>query len=171
MIAEIETERLRLTAPQEIRFARYAEIWAMPDVTRFVGGRVRSIEKCREVWERNLVEWQTRGFGNWLVVEKASDATLGQVGFFVTGRGFGAHFDQAVEAGWVLDTATAGKGYGRECVLAAHDWWDRQAFRRRTVCMIDPENLPSIKLAERAGYSEYMRADYEGDELILMERI
>lgn len=170
MIEVLETHRLQLVAPDEARFQRYAEIWAMPDVTRFVGGGGRSVERCREVWDKNLTEWALRGYGNWIVVEKESDRTLGQVGFFIAGRGFGAHFDEAVESGWVLDTATAGRGYGRECVAAAHGWWDRQAFRRRTVCMIDPRNTASCKLAEGVGYREYMRADYEGDELILYER-
>jgi RimJ/RimL family protein N-acetyltransferase len=40
----------------------------------------------------------------------------------------------------------------------------------RTVCMINPDNTPSLRVAAKCGYRELTRADYKGAEVILLER-
>jgi RimJ/RimL family protein N-acetyltransferase len=38
------------------------------------------------------------------------------------------------------------------------------------VCIISPENLASIRVAEKCGYAEVARTAYHGDTVILFER-
>ena len=59
-------------------------------------------------------------------------------------------------------------GYAHEAVSAALAWSD-QRFAR-TVCIIDPENTPSLKLADRLGYREFSRAVFKDAPIILLER-
>jgi RimJ/RimL family protein N-acetyltransferase len=41
----------------------------------------------------------------------------------------------------------------------------------RTVCMISPDNAPSIRAAQKAGYREFARTTYKGSPTILFERV
>ena len=167
---DVETERLILRLPRESDFEAYTAIWADPEVVRFIGGVPRSREKCREVWEKNLESWKSNGFGNWVIEERSSGAVIGQVGFFYGERGLGHDFDFPPECGWVIAPAFAGKGYGSEAVLAAHQWSDCCHEGQTTVCMIELDHEASLHLARKAGYREMRRAEYQGAELIHMER-
>ena len=71
--------------------------------------------------------------------------------------------------GWVLSPAGHGKGYASEAVAASLAWADAQFDERRTVCMIAPENGPSLRVAQKAGFREFARADYHG-QTVLLER-
>jgi RimJ/RimL family protein N-acetyltransferase len=42
--------------------------------------------------------------------------------------------------------------------------------RVRTVCMIDPANAASIRVATKCGFHEWTRATYREHETILFER-
>jgi RimJ/RimL family protein N-acetyltransferase len=38
------------------------------------------------------------------------------------------------------------------------------------VCLIAPENAPSIRLAQKLGFRKYARAPYRGEPAVLFER-
>jgi RimJ/RimL family protein N-acetyltransferase len=59
-----------------------------------------------------------------------------------------------------------GRGFASESLTAAHDW----IGARRTVCLIDPANGASIRLAERHGYQAFAEARYKGTPTRLFER-
>ena len=54
---------------------------------------------------------------------------------------------------------------------AEHDADDRRFDGARTVCMINPDNVPSVRVAEKAGYAEYARTSFKGTPTILFERL
>lgn len=169
--SDVETDRLILRLPRESDFEAYTAIWADPEVVRFIGGVPRSRERCREAWEKNLESWKSNGFGNWVIEERGGGAVVGQVGFFYGEHGLGSDFDASPECGWVITPAFAGKGYGSEAVLAAHRRMDDcSGGTLRTVCMIEVGHEASLHLARKAGYREMRRAEYQGAQLILMER-
>ncbi|WP_342394626.1 hypothetical protein [Sinorhizobium numidicum] len=49
------------------------------------------------------------GFGRLFVVDKATNSTVGEVGFAHFHRGHGATFDGSPEAMWKIDSASSGK--------------------------------------------------------------
>ena len=53
---------------------------------------------------------------------------------------------------------------------AALAWADARLPGARTVCMIAPQNLASIRLAERVGYRPYAQARYRDEAVQLFER-
>ena len=55
-------------------------------------------------------------------------------------------------------------------VAAALAWGHANFADARTVCIIDPDNTASLRVAQKAGYREYARADYRGP-IILLERL
>lgn len=110
------------------------------------------------------------GFGFWALEEKATGVFLGELGFADLKRDMQPSFGDAPEAGWVLTTASHGKGYATEALRAATAWSDESLQAPRTVCMIHPDNAPSIRVAEKCGYGEERRSEYRGNPVIVFAR-
>ena len=169
---ELVTERLILHGHGLKDFAESAAMWSDPDVVRFIGGRAFTEE---EVWTRLLRyvgHWATMGYGFWAIREKASGRFVGEVGFADFRRELDPPFGDTPEMGWALSSWAHGKGYASEAIGAALAWSETRFGRgARTVCMISPDNAPSIRAAQKAGYCEFARTTYKGAPTVLFERI
>jgi len=166
----IETERLILSAHTLEDFPDSAAMWADEDVVRFIGGRPFGEDECWARLHRYAGHWALLGFGYWAVREKETGRFVGEVGFMDAKRDIDPPFNGAPEAGWAFRPAFQGKGYAREAVDALMAWGDAKWGGARTVCMIAPENAPSIRVAERVGYREYARTSFRGAPTVLFER-
>ena len=145
-------------------------MWSEEAVTHYIGGKPMRPDEC---WTRLLRYrglWPLLGYGYWAVEEKASGRFAGDVGFADFHRMIEPSIRGVPEMGWVLAPGFHGKGYATEAVAAALQWFDRQE-RDRSVCIIDPANAPSRRLAARNGFREYARTTYMEDEVILFERV
>lgn len=166
----LTTDRLVLRGHRLDDFDASRAMWGDPEVCRFIGGHVQSAE---DVWSRLLRyagHWAMLGFGYWLVEDRSSGKFVGEVGFADFNRAIDPPFNGAPEMGWALSPAAQGKGMASEAVAAATAWGDSRFGSARTVCLIAPENTPSIRVAEKAGYREYARATYKGSPTVLFER-
>jgi RimJ/RimL family protein N-acetyltransferase len=166
----IETERLRLRGHRLDDFRDCAAMWADPIVTRHIGGKPFSEE---EVWARLLRyvgHWEWMGFGYWALEEKDTGDFLGELGFADYKRDMEPPLKSVPELGWALASRVHGKGYATEAVRAAVFWGQGHFGRARTVCLIHPENLASIRVAEKCGYKEFQRTTYKGHPTIVFAR-
>ena len=96
--------------------------------------------------------WDFLGYGYWAVEERESGRYVGQLGFADFRRGligFDGHYP---EAGWVIHPEVAGRGYATEGMTAALHWLDAQGTWPRSFCLMDPDNAPSVRVAEKLGY-------------------
>src|SRR5260370_1216016 len=75
------------------------------------------------------------------------------------------------EAGWVLSPWAHGQGFAREAADAILGWADSVLKAERTVCLIDPDNAPSLALAARLGFEAFAESRYKGRNSILLERV
>jgi RimJ/RimL family protein N-acetyltransferase len=165
----INTARLTLRAMRSEDFARYAEIWATPEVVTHITGKPWPKARSWDAFLRNAGHWHIVGFGQWAIQAHNTREMAGQTGFFFASRGFGEDFDPFPEAGWLLSTEAQGKGLGLEAARAAHDWFDR-VVTGRTVCMISSDNQASLRLADQLGYSALRDVDVDGERVRLMTR-
>ncbi|MEP2891244.1 GNAT family N-acetyltransferase [Tateyamaria sp.] len=168
-IPTINTARATLRAMRPGDFDRFAEIWAMPEVVRYIGAIPRSRDESWNAFLRNAGHWQVSGFGQWAVEDQASKTMVGQVGFFYGARGLGEDFNLAPEAGWVLCPNVQGKGLGGEVVCAAHDWFDR-VITGPLNCMIHPDHAVSLHIADQQGYVPLRDVEHAGDPVRLLHR-
>ena len=168
-IPTINTSRITLRGMRTEDFARFAEIWATPEVVTHILGQPRSKGQSWDAFLRNAGHWQISGFGQWAVQPRGFADMAGQAGFFFGSRGLGEDFDPYPEAGWVLEPSAQGKGLGLEAVQAAHDWFDR-VVAGRTVCIITPQNTGSLRIAEAMGYTLLREVEMDGDVVRLMTR-
>jgi RimJ/RimL family protein N-acetyltransferase len=169
-IPKLDTERLMLRGHSLDDFHDSAAMWSNPEVTRYIGGRPLPAE---EVWTRllrHIGHWTLLGFGTWVVREKASGRFVGEVGFHDYRREIEPSFDGTPELGWVLDPRAHGRGYALEATSAALAWGTSRFGAARTVCIIRPENIRSIRLAEKLGYRSCAHTAYKSQPIILFER-
>jgi len=170
MVPVIETARLRLRAHRAEDHAACLAIWSDPDVVRYIGGRPLTSE---EVWKRLLQYvglWSILGYGYWAVEEKATGQYLGDIGFADFRRELQPSLHGMLEFGWVLAPHAHGKGYATEAVNAAVAWGSQHFGDLRAVCIISPDNLPSIRVAEKAGFKRWQETTYHGSPTIVFSR-
>jgi RimJ/RimL family protein N-acetyltransferase len=166
----ITTERLILRPPTRNDFEDCAMLWADPDVVRYIGGKPFTREETWSRLTRYVGHWALQGYGFWTLRERDTGRYVGEVGLADFKRKLNPSFDGAQEMGWVVSTWAQGKGYSTEAVRAALAWNEARFAKARIVCMIDPANAPSLRVAEKCGFREYARAPYRDSEVVLLER-
>lgn len=167
---ELRTDRLRLRPNVRDDAGPLTALWQDPIVVRFFGGVPMPAEDCWHRLQRAVGHWALNGYGMWAVEELESGMFVGQAGLFEGRRGLGPGFDDAPEAGWAFMPAAHGKGYAREAMRAALRWTESELGVARTVCIIDPENLPSIRTAQALGYRQFGDCIYKEKPLLMFER-
>lgn len=166
----IETPRLLLRAHRLKDFPASLAMWTDPAVVKHIGG-VPSTEQA--TWfrlMRYLGQWPLLNYGYWAIEEKATGSFAGDVGFADFKRELEPSIAGIPELGWALPVTMHGKGYATEAARAALEWADRNLTQTRTVCIINPENEASIRVAEKCGFAEYARTELMGQATILFER-
>jgi RimJ/RimL family protein N-acetyltransferase len=163
----VETPRLRLRGHHRGDFEQAVALWASPSVYRFIGGKARTRE---ETWARLLRyagHWLWMKYGFWAVEEKATGGFIGEVGYAEQMRELEPSLVGLPEMGWVLAPQFHGRGYAREAVQAAQSWFAQHHARKPTCCIIDPDNLRSIHLAQKCGFREWQRAIYQQQPILV----
>lgn len=169
-VPSLETDRLLFQAPRREDFEDFAAMRADPIVARYTSGKP---ESANATWGRLLHYrglWGIMGFGFWMVREKQTGRFVGTIGFNEAHRGLTPSMDGIPEAGWVLASWCHGKGFATEGVKAACAWLDTQTPYRRSVCIIAPANTPSIRIAEKNGFSQFATTQYLNEETLMFER-
>lgn len=152
LVPVLETERLRLRGHRADDFAALAAIWADPAVARHIGGKPSTLQ---ESWMRLLRYpgmWALLGYGFWAIEEKASGRLIGDIGYMDAKRAIEPALDGMPELGWALAHDAQGKGYAREALVAVLAWGKAHFGTHRAVCIIEPGNAASIRLAIDAGF-------------------
>lgn len=168
-IPVVVTERLRLRGHRIEDFAACSDIWGDPEVVRYIMGKPLSPE---DVWARILRyvgHWALLGYGFWAVEEKATGQMIGDLGMAEFKRDVIRGFDGVPELGWVLASRAQGKGYATEAVRAAVAWGQANLGTSRMVCLIHPDNVASIRVAEKCGFREIERIQYKDQPTVFFE--
>ncbi len=166
----IETERLILSRPSPADFEGSYAISSDADLARFVGAKPATREGAWSMLLRNIGHWSAFQYGIFAVRLKDNGEYVGEVGLAHFARGLGPSFDPFPEAAWVIASGAQGKGYATEALRAAHDWLAATHEPGRTVCLVQQENLPSLRLAAKLGYRSVGESLYRGASTIVFER-
>jgi RimJ/RimL family protein N-acetyltransferase len=151
----VETARLTLRAHRLDDFDASFAMWSDPAVVRYIGGKPSTEQQA---WSRLLNyagHWALMGFGYWALEEKSTGLFAGELGFANFRRDIAASMRGVPELGWTLASRFHGKGYATEAVRAAVAWGDVRFGPARTVCLIDADNLASIRVAHKCGYTVF----------------
>lgn len=163
------TDRLTLTPMQVSDLPDLTALWSDPAFATAIFPTPLSSE---DVWFRLLRDighWEALGYGNWAIRETATGVYVGSVGVLDYRRILEPAFD-APELGWGVAPRFQGKGMAFEALSAALAWCDDTLNAPYTVCMIAPDNAPSLALAARAGYAPWAETTYKAAPVLLFKR-
>lgn len=169
-IPTLETDRLILRSHQLDDFDAYVAMWADPAVVRYFGGKSLARE---QVWIRFLRHaglWHHLGFGFFALEDKATGAFIGEAGVHELRRDIDPPVEGTLEAGWGLVPAAHGNGLSEEAMHAVFRWADNNLPPRRTTCIINNDNAPSLRVAQKLGFMEFARTTYHDMPVIVFER-
>jgi len=141
----LETDRLRLRWFRENDFPELLAISSDPEVMRFIGGKPLTQFEAWKSMAAYIGHWHFRGYGVWAVEEKSSGKLIGRIGF-MNPPGW-----PDFELGWTLARASWRKGYATEGAGRALSYAFTELDRDYVISCIHPENINSIKVAERLG--------------------
>jgi len=165
----LTTRRLTMMPFSARDFGDSVDMRSDTHVTRFVGG----ISSREDVWSRALRYvgmWAVLGYGYWAVRETATGRFIGEIGFADYKRDTVPNFAGTPESGWVTAAWAHGQGFASEALGAMFGWSDAHLNAPRTICMINPDNIASVRLATKWGYHPFSESSYKGHPVTLFER-
>jgi RimJ/RimL family protein N-acetyltransferase len=143
----LETERLILRHFHIFDGEAMDRVFGDPEVMLY-GPGVQTQAWVRG-WLRDCMEaYQKLGFGPWGVVERGSHKVIGYAGLF--------HFPDIagqpeIEVGYRLARSYWSQGFATEAVAAIREYAFTVLCLPRLIAMIDPQNMASIRVAEKVG--------------------
>jgi RimJ/RimL family protein N-acetyltransferase len=167
-IPVLETPRLILRGHEVEDFDAMVATMSDPLARKFIHGPTLTRE---DYWAKLLRQfgcWAALGYGMWAVVEKETREYVGTVGIFDVKRELDPALDGIPEAGWTLAVRCHGKGYATEAMRAALAWIDDR--HPRLFCIIDVNNAPSIRVAEKCGFRPSGETVYKEEPTLIFVR-
>lgn len=154
---EVDTPRLRLRPWRAADREPFAALNADPQVTAFLLAPISRKASDASIDARQAQHVE-RGWSNWAVELRASDAFIGCVGLSVPRRVL--PFSPCVEIGWRLARAHWGQGYATEAARAALRVGFESLRLPEIVSFTAVGNLPSRAVMERIGMQD-ARQDFD----------
>jgi ribosomal-protein-alanine N-acetyltransferase len=156
----LETDRLVLRLLTMADLDVLAALYRDPEVRRYFPDGTRTYEETRAELEWIIEVYYGRyGYGLWATVLKESGALIGRCGLLpwdIGGR-------TEVEVAYLLDRAHWGRGLATEAARAIADHAFATLPVDRLICLLDPENAASRKVAEKIGMT-LLWDDYADEE-------
>lgn len=157
--APIDTARLVLRAPEARDRSEFVDLGSDDAVNRYLGGG-----QDRAELEANLPE---------VPADRPGQFVMEHAGRFVGWVGLGRRDPDRpgsvgargidLELSYVLPVSAWGHGYATEAASAVLAWADTRFHEPMVVCT-QTANLPSLRLADRLGFTELERFDELGAE-------
>jgi RimJ/RimL family protein N-acetyltransferase len=79
-------------------------------------------------------------------------------------------FDDHPEAAWMFRGEAHGQGFALEAMTAAAQWLDAKLRPEKMVCIIDPQNAGSLRLAGKLGFEPFGTAFYRNARVTMLGR-
>ncbi|MGX7893884.1 GNAT family N-acetyltransferase [Tsuneonella sp. HG222] len=165
----LTTDRLELRGPTKDDSAPMHAIVSNAQTGRFLGPP-RSFHDHASRFLSGAGSWLLHGYGPFMVRLRGREELIGNCGLFHSYRGLGEDFDDNAEAGWIIAAEHNGQGIASEAMTAVFDWFDRTHGPRRSVCMLSPNNTPSVRVARKLGFTPLRETEFNGEPVALLER-
>jgi RimJ/RimL family protein N-acetyltransferase len=156
------TPRLEVRLPRESDRDRFVELFGDDDYMVFSSG-VLAVPDAHARFDEMLVRAAELPFAKQPVVERSSGTIVGYAGV----NWFEFEGERRLEFGWRLVPEARGRGYATEASRALLDL-AAGTFRGEILAIVDPDNHPSRRVADKLGFTVWKQAivdDYLADLL------
>jgi RimJ/RimL family protein N-acetyltransferase len=142
----LETERLILRMYRLSDFEDHFRLCADPDIMRYlIGGKPMTKFEAWRHMAFLVGHWELLGYGYFVAEEKASGRFVGRIGF-TNPEGW-----PGFEIGWTIAPEFQGRGFATEGGRFLLEYAFNEMGRDHVISVINPDNRPSIRVAERLG--------------------
>jgi RimJ/RimL family protein N-acetyltransferase len=118
-----------------------------------------------EIWiQRQQERYARHGHGYWLAVDQVTGQPVGQAGLLMS-------LVDGVEEpglGYIFHRPFWGKGLATEAAFATLDWAFNSCGYSRIICLVRPQNVPSLRVAQRLGLTPERYTVYAGYDHLLL---
>jgi len=149
---ERQTERLLARKPTSEDRALYHAHFTRPEIEAWLRPSPLppfSAQVIDELVDGDQVHWQNHGFGPWILIERNSGSFAGRGGLSWTT----VEDTAQVELPWSIEPHLHGQGLATEAAIAACDH-ARKLELEQVIALVLPTNLPSQRVAQKAGFEE-----------------
>lgn len=167
----VETRRLRLRPMVMDDFKDFEAMMCDPASLAYSHKGAMSSDEAWTRFLRQVGHWHLLGYGPFAVFDRATDQFVGEVGFGQFNRNLGGHFDWAPEACWTIVKERQNEGLATEAVAGAVTWIERVLGATRTVCIVNADNISSIRVAEKLGFRPFKWSEFRGYPAVFFERV
>jgi [ribosomal protein S5]-alanine N-acetyltransferase len=171
----LETERLVLRPLTIDDLDDIARFVADEETMRYIGtGGARTREQARTSLEWMIETLERQGFGHLAAVRKEDGVLVGRAGLNVWNpeNWTITRLDEAegpveIEVAYLFGREHWGNGYATEAATAVRDWALVELGLERLIALIYPDNVRSIRVAEKLGMTPEGEADFGQGALTL----
>jgi [ribosomal protein S5]-alanine N-acetyltransferase len=145
----LETERLYLRELKPEDQDGLHAIFSDEETMRFYPAPFTR-EQTGQWIQKNQERYRKDGFGLWGVCLKETDELIGDCGLVrqtVDGR-------TEIEIGYHIHKKYWSRGFATEAAKACKAYGFHQLHFNKLICLIDPKNIPSIRVAEKIGFTK-----------------
>lgn len=154
----IETSRLTLRYITSRDAPALKSILGDAEVMRYSVIGVHNKKQIKQFIEQRLLSYLERGFGLYALVHKQNQETIGYCGFFIQSIAE----QREVEVGYRLAKQYWGRGLATEAAQAVIKYGRERFDFQRYICLIEPDNIRSIRVATKLGMTLEKKIIYYG---------
>jgi RimJ/RimL family protein N-acetyltransferase len=157
-----ENNRILIRPFKEKDIEEYYKIVSDIDVMKFIGdGSSQSIEIATKYVNECIKCYQENGWSRFAVVLKETDELIGFCGF--------KYYNNSLDFGWRYSKKYWGQGIGSEAAQLVLDYANNSLEFSNIVCICAPENVSSIRIIEKIGFSFEKKIVLNGKKLLQFE--
>lgn len=157
-MATTQTDRLIIRPPTERDRARFVELFTDPKFMVFAP--THDVESAHERFDQMLAFANMVPYAKQPIVERSTGVIVGYTGVFVVAfEGL-----NRLEWGWRLSSDARGFGYATEATSALLRVADAHTDGEM-LCIIDVENAPSRRVADKVGFAQWRRYSWPDNPL------
>ena len=159
-IPTLETPHLILRPWQAEDAEAWYQVLQEPDLLKYFPETQPPSRRMADRYiEHHLEHWRTHGYGHWVVATRGDDRVVGW-----TGLEYVPELEQA-ELAYLLSRSVWGRGYATEAGRAAVCFGFETVRLVELIALVHPENVASIRVAEKCGMTLLDRVTLWGLEM------
>ena len=160
----LETEHLLLRRLTMDDLDDLFALYHSPDVRKYYSEGIPSYEETKQELEWMINTCYAKyGFGMWATIHKATGKFIGRCG--LTPMDIEGH--EQIEVGYMLAKEYWGQGLATEAAKAILDYGFDQVGLARLICVVNPDNQASSKVALKIGMTLEIDGDVNGEPTML----
>ncbi len=156
IVAETPRLILRYFTPDDLD--ALTPILADPEVMRYSISGIKTRSQTEDFITRLLSIYQKYNFGLYAIIYKKNQQLIGFCGLLI----WNFEETEEIEIGYRLAREYWGKGLATEAAISVRDYAMNELNIDRLICIIEPENTRSIRVAEKLNMSYEKDAIFHG---------